>query len=374
MAGNARARRAASLGQAPPLVDVGRTRELMPAASSGQGHVRAGRGLPTPCRRGDRPHVSRPRIDSRGWRYRQRQVQQARPCLNQTAVHLARLGACHRPMARVRVPAGWLWDWDGDSPGAVPPEKRAGTADMLTGARNGLTGACHTLTGPVKTITSSAQSRRAKAPGKGLVFSLQRGIDYDMRSLKMSSQPIEVWGKSYPQLRMALRYYDELDSLPDTAWFIASKRSHQGKIGQIIDAVILVLNTSGAGDCRREIRTLQQAITESLTKQAQYREWQISAPPKASQSFFEAFQSMGKTSRESYEQSITAEAHKVTEMREGIARLREQFRAQITQIGVQASDDEIDTLLNPVTQDDIVSMAAVVKNIASADHPASEQV
>ena len=74
MAGNARALRAASLGQAPPLVDVGRTRELMPAASSGQGHVRAGRGLPTPCRRGDRLHVSQPRIDSRGWRYRQRQV------------------------------------------------------------------------------------------------------------------------------------------------------------------------------------------------------------------------------------------------------------------------------------------------------------
>jgi len=77
MAGNARALRAASLGQALPLVDVGMTRELMPAASSGQGHVRAGRGLPTPCRRGDRLHVSQPRIDSRGWRYRQRQVKQA---------------------------------------------------------------------------------------------------------------------------------------------------------------------------------------------------------------------------------------------------------------------------------------------------------
>lgn len=178
----------------------------------------------------------------------------------------------------------------------------------------------------------------------------------------MSSRPIEVWGKSYPQLGMALRYYDELDSLPDTAWFTASKKSHQGKIDQIIDAVILVLNTSGAGDCRRELRTLQQAITESLTKQAQYREWQISAPPKASLSFFE---SMRTSSRESYEQLSAAEAHKVTELRERLAGLREQFRTQLTQIGVQASDDEIDTLLNPVTKEDIVSMAAVVRNIAS---------
>ena len=38
------------------------------AASSGQGHVRAARGLPTPCRREDSLHVSQPRIDSAGWR------------------------------------------------------------------------------------------------------------------------------------------------------------------------------------------------------------------------------------------------------------------------------------------------------------------
>jgi hypothetical protein len=110
MAGNARAPRAASLGRVLPLVDVGMTRELMPAASSGQGHVRAGRGLPTPCRRGDRLHGSQPPIDSRGWRSRQRQVKQAVPCLYQTAVHLAQAGASHRSMVRVRVPAGWLWD------------------------------------------------------------------------------------------------------------------------------------------------------------------------------------------------------------------------------------------------------------------------
>jgi hypothetical protein len=123
MAGNARALGAASLGQAPPLVDVGMTRELMPAASSGQRHVRAGRGLPTPCRRGDRLHVSQPRIDRRGWRYRQRQVKQVMPCLNQTAVHLAQPGASHRSMARVRVPARWLWDRGTDFPNV---EKRGG--------------------------------------------------------------------------------------------------------------------------------------------------------------------------------------------------------------------------------------------------------
>ena len=66
---------------------------------------------------------------------------------------------------------------------------------------------------------------------------------------------IEVWGKSYHQLDGALRLYDEKDSLPDTAVFTASKKSHQAKIDQILDALILVLNTSGAQDCRGEIET-----------------------------------------------------------------------------------------------------------------------
>ena len=72
---------------------------------------------------------------------------------------------------------------------------------------------------------------------------------------------IEVWGKSYHQLDGALRLYDEKDSLPDTAVFTASKKSHQAKIDQILDALILVLNTSGAQDCRGEIETIQHAIT-----------------------------------------------------------------------------------------------------------------
>jgi hypothetical protein len=173
---------------------------------------------------------------------------------------------------------------------------------------------------------------------------------------------IEVWSKSYHQLDGALRLYDKLDSLPDTAWLTASKKSHQTKIDQIIDGLILVLNTSGAADCRREMKAVQQAITESLQRQAEYRERQISAPPKASLSYLE---SIWNASREAYEQLIIAETHKVTEMRQTIEGLRERFRTQLTAIGVQVSQDEIDSLLTPVTQDDIVSMAAVAINIAS---------
>ncbi len=173
---------------------------------------------------------------------------------------------------------------------------------------------------------------------------------------------LEVWGKSYRQLDGALRLYDEVDSLPETTLFGASKKSHRAKIEQIIDGLLLVLSASGAGDCRNEIRTFHHAITESLQRQTDYRERQISAPPKASLSYLE---SVWKTSREGYEQSIITENGKATEMRQRIEELRERFRDHLALIDVQVSLDGIDFLLKPVTQDDLVSMAAVVKNIAS---------
>jgi hypothetical protein len=52
-------------------------------------------------------------------------------------------------------------------------------------------------------------------------------------------------------------------------------------------------------------------------------------------------------------------------MRRQICELKERFRNQLQQIGVEIYDDEIEFLLMPVTRDDFVSMAAVVSSIAS---------
>src|SRR5262245_32632436 len=79
------------------------------AASSGRGHVRAARGLPTPCRRGDSLHVSQPRI-STVWAGGSSQCEdkQGRVVSAPNDLHLVRPGTCHRSMAQVRVLAGWL--------------------------------------------------------------------------------------------------------------------------------------------------------------------------------------------------------------------------------------------------------------------------
>ncbi len=175
---------------------------------------------------------------------------------------------------------------------------------------------------------------------------------------------VDPWTKACPQLEAALEKYNYLDSktLPETAWFRASKASYQQELDTIIDAVIQILEMSGAAACREEVRALQQEITESLQEVAACREQLISAPSKASRS---SISSIWTEDREGLEESIRDEQSEIEGMRDHIAKLKEKFRSQLRDIGIEVADEEIDYLLMPVTKDDIVSMATIVTNIAS---------
>lgn len=78
------------------------------AASSGQGHVRAARGLPTHCRWEDSLHVPSLVPRQHGTGVKSTRKNRAGSCLYQTTVHLVRSGTRHRSMAQVRFLAGWL--------------------------------------------------------------------------------------------------------------------------------------------------------------------------------------------------------------------------------------------------------------------------
>ena len=183
-------------------------------------------------------------------------------------------------------------------------------------------------------------------------------------SVKQDTTAIRLWHETNSQLEKALEYYDKLDSdsLPDKAWLRASRASYQEQIDQILDAVIRVLEISGAADCRKVIRTLHQAVRESHQRIADYREQRLSALPEGSLSKLDR---IWKPSRESLGKSIVDEERKIAEIRRQIDQLKERFRIELQHIGVEVFDDDIEFLLMPVTQDDFVSMAAVISNIAS---------
>ena len=190
-------------------------------------------------------------------------------------------------------------------------------------------------------------------------------------SERQSGNAIELWGKVCPKLEKALAYHDKLDadSLPPdtritrpTTWLGHSKASYQHEIDEIIDVVLRMLEVSGAAECREEIKQLQQAIRESQQRIAESREQMISARPQASLSRVEL---LWIKSAEDLKVIITAEERKIEGLRQQIAQLKERFRSKLQEIGIEVFDDEIDYLLMPVTQDDFVSMAAIVANIAA---------
>jgi uncharacterized coiled-coil protein SlyX len=174
----------------------------------------------------------------------------------------------------------------------------------------------------------------------------------------------ELWGEVCPQLEEALGLYDKRESAPDKTWnpLGNTKAGYQQQIDKILDVVIRVLEISGAAECRKEIRALHQAVTESGQRIAKCREQRLSALPEASLAIWEK---PWKTSREGLEKSIAAEESNIADLRRQIGELKERFRNQLQQIGIEVFDDDIDSLLMPVTKDDFVSMAAVVGNIST---------
>jgi len=190
-------------------------------------------------------------------------------------------------------------------------------------------------------------------------------------STEDSVTAIELWNKTRPKLGNALRYYDKLaaTSLPDVAtitdfssWFGQSKASYKLEVEKIIDAVLQVLQASGAAECREEIKKLQNAIEESRRRIAESHEQMLSALPESS---LPLHKSIWTKSIEDLKDSIAEEERRIDDLRQDIQDLKERFRSRLRELGIDTIDDEIDYLLMPVTQDDFVSMAAVFGNIAA---------
>ena len=171
-----------------------------------------------------------------------------------------------------------------------------------------------------------------------------------------------VWSIVYPLLSLAIRYFDEIDSLPETRLIGADKKSRQRQIDQTIERLTHELSTSDAVNSRNHIKNLRELVRKSREQLAEYRACRISAPTDGSRPFFEGILEKG---RESYDQSILAEETRGNEINQQLEQWTEQFCTQLSQVGVQASRDEIDYLLSPVTSDDYVSMASAVTNMIS---------
>ncbi len=171
----------------------------------------------------------------------------------------------------------------------------------------------------------------------------------------------ELWGAASPKLQKALIAYEkkESGSLADTAWFGESKASCQKDLDEIIDTVILVLETSGASQCRAKIRTRLKAIDQSRERICRLREESLSAPPLAS---LITTSSLWTRSCERLEAMIAAEELSIKVVLREIGQLKLQFSSHLREIGLTVSPEEVDSLVLPVHYG-IVAMVTATVNV-----------
>ncbi len=174
----------------------------------------------------------------------------------------------------------------------------------------------------------------------------------------------ELWRKAAPRLEKARASLDRMESadLPERSLVGPSRESCQKEIDNILDAVIVLLETSEASESRSRIRELRQAVSATQENIAQYREQAATAPSKVSLTLP---QSMWIRSRESLDAAIVAEIARADKLRAEIQLEKEAFCRHLGQIGILTSGEEAEALVMSVAQDDVVSMAAATAHIAT---------
>jgi hypothetical protein len=208
------------------------------------------------------------------------------------------------------------------------------------------------------TVQCKKERRELETPTGGFTIERVSGHHDELGS------GFELWDKTSPQLERALSFYDRLssESLPETAWLgKPSKEKYKKEIDAIIDVVLDVLGTCVAVDIREEIKSLQEGIDEAQQLVGEYRELSLTAPPKSSLSLPNA---LWTKSKEGCIQAITEHLATVEQMRQQITEIKGRFRAQLQEMGIEVAEDDVDELLLPITQDDIVTMSAVIRNVA----------
>ena len=167
-----------------------------------------------------------------------------------------------------------------------------------------------------------------------------------------------LWDDLLPQLEEGLKYTDEMEKAPNSAWIGSDKKDIQKDIDNVFDKIIDTLIDDDFLSYKKEINALHQDIASNKNTMAFYREKKISAPA----------QSSIKTTKADYAKKIDAlkEENKNDLIR--ISQIKGKLIQQFADIGVTLSAEQINVLLTRVDGDDIIQMALmmdVLKHITS---------
>ena len=179
-----------------------------------------------------------------------------------------------------------------------------------------------------------------------------------------SSQPDafrrRVLREIFDPLEEAAERYDRHDELDKRSLFGADQKSNQKAIDELLDEAIEILGLSEVGSVREQIRELEAKIAAAEQRLSRDREARLSAP---FESELNAIEKTLTTSREDYDERIEENEALVADTEVAIVELKQQFRQELRDIGVELSPEAIEGLLTTVSGDDFVEMCVVFDNV-----------
>lgn len=170
----------------------------------------------------------------------------------------------------------------------------------------------------------------------------------------------QVLREIFDPLEEAAERYDRHDELDKRSLFGADQKSNQKAIDSLLDEAIEILGLSEVGSVREEIRELEVKIAEAEQRLSRDREARLSAP---FESELNAIEKTLTTSREDYDERIEENETLVADTELAIVELKQQFRQELREIGVELSPEAIEGLLTTVSGDDFVEMCVVFDNV-----------
>jgi len=170
---------------------------------------------------------------------------------------------------------------------------------------------------------------------------------------EQNEQFSKIWDELRPKLDKVSALEEERKDLPESSLIRRDKQSNQEDINEILDEAIDILGISNARQIRQEIDSLEKQIQQARERITGYHQEQVSAPVKSN----------WKTTVDDYARKIDGEKQLIEKYQQEIEQKKQRFLAELNQLGLQVSREQLDLLLTSVVGNDIIQNTIVYSNV-----------
>jgi hypothetical protein len=167
----------------------------------------------------------------------------------------------------------------------------------------------------------------------------------------------ELWQNMLPKFRTALELKDKQDKLPESSFFGKDKQSNQDEVNQLLDEAVSILITSDTQTYRLKIQSLEKDIQEAKKKIVEYEEKRISAP--STKPAWKAWEN----SKDDYKSKIEDQNERIANNEKEIGAVKDSIRAELKELGLDVSSDQVDFLLSTVVGDNVIQVIVAFDNV-----------